>query len=187
MPTDPARPDLPPAPGSGAPPRRSHTGAVVVSVAAVLLGLGTALYWWWPRRMGAKPVVEHFPAGALEEYVPENAAAVIDLNLKQMGSSPVVRQHIKAPLDHLMKRAETNHPWAALVGIDPLQDVEWLRVFFLGGDTANPLWVAKGRFDPARFQVGPKKLQPRVVDRFRVFETSDASGATATLAHAGAY
>lgn len=174
-----------PLPGS-VPPRRRPTGALVVGV-AVLLGLGCALWLWRPWVTGARPLIETFPAGALDEYVPENAAAVLDLNMKQLGSSPVVQQHLKAPLDHLVQRAESNHHWAALVGIDPFKDVEWLRVVFVGGDTANPLWIAKGRFDPARFQVGPGKLQPKVVDRFRVFEAPDAGGATATVAHAGDY
>jgi hypothetical protein len=188
MSTDPARPDLPSTPASAAPPRRSHTGAVVVSVVAVALALAAALWWWWPQLTGAKPLVEHFPAGALDEYVPADASAVIDLNMKQIGAAPVVQQHIKGALDHLAQRAEGTHPWAAQVGIDPFQDLEWLRVFFVGNDTANPLWVGKGRFDPARFQTGPGKLQPRVVDRFRVFETADpAKHGTTTVAHAGDY
>lgn len=184
MVNDPARPDLPSGPGSAAPQRRSHTGAVVVSFAAVVLALAAAAYWWRPWVTG-RPLVEHFPAGGLDEYLPENSAAVLDLNMKQLGASPVVRQHIKAPLDHLTQRAEANHHWASLVGLDPFKDIDWLRVVFIGGDTAAPLWIAKGRFDPARFQVGPGKLQPKVVDRFHVFERADASGATATLAHAG--
>jgi hypothetical protein len=106
--------------------------------------------------------------------------------MKQIGASPVVRQHIKGPLEHLVKRSEDNHPWAAQVGIDPFKDLEWLRVVFVGDDTAHPLWVGKGHFDPARFQVGPNKLQPRVVGRFRVFE-STAQGRTTTVAHAGDY
>ncbi len=184
MRNDPARPDLPSAPGIGSPPRRSHTGAVVVSVAAAVLALPAAGCWW----AKGEPVVEHFPAGALDEYVPENAAAVLELNMKQIGASPVVKQHIKGALDHLVQRAESTHPWAAQVGIDPFKDLEWLRVVFLGGDTSNPLWVGKGRFDPARFQVGPGKLQPRVVGRFRVFESADpAKGGTTTVAQAGDY
>ena len=188
MSTDPARPDLPSTPASAAPPRNSHTAAVVVSVVAVVLALGAALYWWRPWVTGAKPVVEQFPAGALDEYVPAGASAVIDLNMKQIGAAPVVQKHIKGALGHLVQRAEGTHPWAAQVGIDPLKDLEWLRVFFVGTDTANPLWVGKGRFDPARFQVGPGKLQPRVVDRFRVFEAPDpAKHGTTTVAHAGDY
>ncbi len=188
MPTNSFRPDLPSARGSGAPRRGSHTGGVVVSVIAVLLALGAALYWWRPWVTGAKPVVEHFPAGALDEYVPAAASAVLDLNMKQIGAAPVVQQHIKGALDHLVQRAEGTHPWAAQVGIDPFKDLEWLRVFFIGNDTANPLWVGKGHFDPARFQVGPNKLQPRVVDRFRIFETPDpAKRGTTTVAHAGDY
>jgi hypothetical protein len=159
-----------------------------VAVLAVVLGLACALWVWRPWLLWARPLVEHFPAGALDDYVPENAAAVLDLNLRQMGAAPVVRQHVKPSLDHLVKRAEDTHPWAAQVGIDPFKDLEWLRVVFAGGDTANPLWVAKGRFDPGRFQVGPKKLQPRVVGRFRVFECPDpAKGGTTTVAHAGDY
>jgi hypothetical protein len=188
MANDPARPDFPSAPGNGAPPRRSLTGAIVVSVVAVVLALAAALYWWRPWVTGARAVVEHFPAGALDEYVPESAAAVLDLNMKQIGSSPVVQQHIKGALGHLVQRAEGTHPWAAQVGIDPFKDLEWLRVVFVGGDTANPLWIGKGRFDPARFQVGPNKLQPRVVDRFRVFESPDpAKHGTTTVARAGDY
>jgi hypothetical protein len=188
MVNDPARPDLPSVPGSAASPLNSHTGAVVVSVAAVVLALAAALYWWWPQLTGAKPVVERFPAGALDEYVPANAAAVLELDMKQIGAAPVVRQRIKGSLDHLVQRAEGTHPWAAQVGIDPLKDLEWLRVVFVGGDTANPLWIGKGHFDPARFQVGPGKLQPRVVDRFRVFETPDpAKHGTTTVAQAGDY
>ena len=185
---DPAPTGIPPTPGSAAPRRRWPAGAIVVGVLAVVLALACALWVWRPWALWARPLVEHFPAGALDEYVPENAAAVLDLNLRQLAAAPVVRQHVKASLDHLVKRAEGNHPWAALVGIDPFKDVEWLRVVFVGGDTANPLWIAKGHFDPARFQVGPNKLQPRVVDRFRVFECPDpAKRGTTTVAQAGDY
>jgi hypothetical protein len=154
----------------------------VVSVVAVVLALASACGCG-----GRAAVVEHFPAGALDEYLPENAAAVLDLNMKQLGAAPVVQQHIKAPLDHLIQRAEANHHWASLVGLDPFKDIDSLRVVFIGGDTAAPLWIAKGRFDPSRFLVGPGKLQPKVVDRFHVFECADAGGATATLALAGDY
>jgi hypothetical protein len=184
---DPALTGNPPDPGSGARPGRAHTAAIVVSLLAVVLALACAVWVWWPWLLGRKPIVETFPAGALDDYVPENAAAVLDLNLKQIGAAPVVQLHIKPALDHLVQRSEHNHRWAALVGFDPFKDVEWLRVVFVGGDTANPLWIARGHFDPARFQVGPGKLQPKVVDRFRVFEAPDAHGATATLAHADDY
>ena len=43
------------------------------------LALAAALYWWRPWVTGG-PVVEHFPAGALDEYVPANTAAVLALN-----------------------------------------------------------------------------------------------------------
>jgi hypothetical protein len=174
-----------PAPGS-APPRRWSRGAALVAVVAVLLGLACALWVWRPWALWARKVVEHFPAGALDEYVPANAAAVLDLNLRQLGAAPVVQQRIKGSLEHLVKRAEDTHPWAAQVGIDPFKDLEWLRVVFVGGDTAHPLWVGKGHFDPSRFQVGPGKLQERVVDRFRVYESS-AQGRTTTVALAGDY
>jgi hypothetical protein len=176
-----------PAPGGAAPRRRWRIGAIVVGV-AIVLALACALWEWRARVMGARAVVEQFPAGALDEYVPANAAAVLDLNLKQMGPSPVLRRHVKSSLDHLLKRATDNQSWAGLIGIEPFQDVEWLRVVFPSGDTTNPLWVAKGHFDPARFQVGPGKLRPRVVGRFRVFECADKTkGGTVTLALAGDY
>jgi hypothetical protein len=182
---DPAPTGNPSTPDGAAPRRRRPTGAVIVAVVAILLGLACAV-WVWRPWVTARPLVEHFPAGALDDYVPANAGAVLDLNMKQIGAAPVVQQHIKASLDHLVKRSEDNHAWAAQVGIDPFKDLEWLRVFFVGGDTGNPLWVGKGRFDPARFQVGPNKLQPRVVDRFRVFESS-SQGRTTTVAQAGDY
>jgi hypothetical protein len=171
-----------PAPASG---RRRRTAAVLVLAGAAVLVVGLLGFWrLWQGRPPA--VVENFRAGALDDYLPGDAAAVLALNLRSLLETPVGRRSLKEPLTQVVRRGTAAHPWMGLLGVDPLADLDRIEVAFSAGDLGRPLWLARGRFDRARFQTGPGQLREEVEDHFRVYRYSDPqTGNVMTLAVAG--
>jgi hypothetical protein len=165
--------------------RRRKAAAVLAAVTALAVGL--ILPFWKPwRSYPEAPVVEHFPEGALDGYLPEDARGVLTVNLRPLPAAPAARKQFRKPLEQLIGRGEGDHPWMGLLGVDPFTDLDRIRVVFCTRGPDRPLWLARGRFDPARFQTGPGKLRERVEDGFRVYEYTDpAGGRVTTLALAG--
>jgi hypothetical protein len=151
--------------------------------AGLVLGAGWLLRDWLPGL--GRSDEDQFAPDALAGYVPEDSGAVLTLDLQSIREAPVVRRHLEAPLRHLVRRGEGRLPWLKLAGIDPLADVDWLQLSFAPESGAQPLWLARGRFDRARFQVGPGKLRTKTEDHFRVYEYAGRPGPATTLAPVG--
>jgi hypothetical protein len=173
-----------PARGRG-PVRRRKAAVVLAAVAALVVGLTLAFWKPW-RGYPEGPVVEHFPEGALDGYLPEDARGVLTVNLRPLLAAPAAREHFRKPLEQLIGRGEREHPWMGLLGVAPLTDLDRIQVVFCSRDRDRPLWLARGRFDAARLQTGPGKLRERIDEGFRVYEYPDpAAGRVTTLALAG--
>jgi hypothetical protein len=164
---------------------RHRKTAIVVLAAVTALGVGAVLPLWQPwRSYPGAPAVEHFPEGSLDGYLPADACGVLTVNLRLLLAPPAARRNLRKPLQQLLRHGERVHPWMSLVGADPWTDLDRIRVVFCGG--GQPLWVARGRFDPARFQTGPGKLGAKVEAGFRVYESHGPQpGRLTTLALAG--
>ena len=156
-------------PGGVPPQAGRRKGRVTVLVGVTVLGLLLAAAWYWWFRSHQRAVA--FAPGALAEYWPENAGGVLTLNLRQMLDSPAGRQYLRGRFRQIIRRGEATHPWMALLGIDPVQDLDQVQVIYCAGDLGRPLWLLRGRISPERFQVGPGKLTESTAGRFRLYES----------------
>jgi hypothetical protein len=149
-----------------------------VLVGATALGLLVAASWYWWVRPQRRAV--EFPPGALADYLPEKAGGVLTLNLRQTLDSPAGRQYLRGPFQQIVRRGAEAHPWMALLGIDPLQDLDQVQVIYCAGDLGRPLWLLRGRISPERFQTGTGKLAEAAEGRFRLYEYQAGPGEPGT-------
>ncbi len=111
-----------------------------------------------------------FPAGALSDYVPEDSEAVLAVNLRELRETPTGRRLLEPALKRLVLEKDERFDWIDCLGVHPLDDLDFLQISFAPSRGEQPLWLARGRFDPSRFQIGPGKLQKKTLDHFRVWE-----------------
>ena len=121
-----------------------------------------------------------FPPGALADYVPEDSEAVVAVDLRSLRESPVGRRLAPA-LKQLVGKGERRFRWIDLLGVKPFDDLDNLLMSFAPGSGGQPLWLARGRFDPSRFQVGPDRLEKKTVEHYRVWEYRDRQAKRSTL------
>ncbi|HEY7425499.1 MAG TPA: hypothetical protein VH682_14810 [Gemmataceae bacterium] len=129
-----------------------------------------------PWRSEDKP----FPPGVLADYVPADSEAVVAVNVRSLLESPAGRQ-LAPSLRQLVRQGERRFRWMGLLGIKPFDDLDSLQISFAPGSGGQPLWLARGRLDHSRFQIGPDKLQQKNVEHFRVLEYTDRSSKRTTL------
>ena len=146
-------------------------GAVVlVAAAAVFLGL---------RYFGGT-VIDDFPPGALNDYLPGDTAAVVTLDLKVLRDRNLLDKSLGKSLRAALAKDEVGLPFP-LFGVDPAVDVDTLRLDFSAGDSGQPLVLLHGRFDRTRFKVGTGQLEEMKQDGFRLYR-DDSVGGDTTLA-----
>ncbi len=115
------------------------------------------------------PTGPAFAADALADYLPADAGAVYTLTLRQTLASPAGRR-LADPMRSFLDTEKGSHPWMDDLGADPINDVDWAQFIFCPPDLDRPLVLLRGRFDPARFAVGPGKLHQTSDGRFSFFE-----------------
>jgi hypothetical protein len=126
----------------------------------------------------------------LRDYLPGDAVAVFALDVKRWREVPAAGKGLQDALRHLLRKEEPGQGWLPLTGIDPLDDLDEVRILLSSPAVYDPLVILRGRYDPYRFQTGPGELARRVVeaagDRFTLFEYQDRRrGETMALAPAG--
>lgn len=121
-----------------------------------------------------------FPPGVLADYVPADSEAVLALQVRSLLASPVGRRQLAPVLQYLIRQGGSRLRWMDLLDINPIEDIDYLKVSFAAAG-GEPLWLARGRLDRARIQIGPDKLQEKVLDRFHVWEYSDRRAKRTTL------
>ena len=122
--------------------------------------------WSRPTVLPSGPA---FAADALADYLPADAGAVYTLNLRQTLESTGGRR-LADPMRRFLDTEKNNHPWMDDLGADPINDVDWAQFVFCPPDLDHPLVLLRGRFDPARFAVGPGRLRQTSDGLFSFYE-----------------
>jgi hypothetical protein len=122
-----------------------------------------------------------FPPGALADYVPEDSQVVLAVNVRQLLDTPSGREQLAPALQYLFRRAGGLLRWMDLLGINRLDDLDYLQISFAPSVGDEPLWLVRGRFDRSRIQIGPDKLQESKLDRYRVWEHTDHRAKRTTI------
>jgi hypothetical protein len=163
-------------------PRKARLAALLLVTALVAV---VALRTWGPWTGPSEEALVSYPPDALAGYLPADSAAIVTVNLRRLEEAPLVRGRLGPAVRGLVKRVQTGLDWLGPTGIDPLADLDSLQVLFPARDASRPLLLARGRPDPGRFQVGPGKLEPGVVERHRVYDYKDPEAGPVRLAAVG--
>lgn len=167
--------------------RRGRIFWLIGAIGIVLLVSAAFIFRDWIPGPWRSPEAwnDRFPSDVLAEYLPEDSAAVIVVDLPLLRQSPVGRKHLMSFLKQLVREAEGEFAWLSWLGINPLDDLDSLQISFAAGGEGQPLWLARGRVDRSHFHVAAQGTE-KVVDHFRVWEYADRqSKRKTTLAAAG--
>lgn len=160
-------------------PHRSRRRLLLASAAGACFSVLFAIFLcaWVLRawRSGDDDLGNRFPPGVLADYVPEDSAAVMAVNVRQLRETLLARPQLRPFFQQLIKHAEARLPWLDLTEINLLDDLDTLLISVGPGGSGGPLLLARGRPDGSRFQVGPDKLQAKILDGLRAWEYSDPS------------
>jgi hypothetical protein len=140
---------------------------------------------WQPHSAGPDLETIAYPPDALADYMPPDAAGVLNFDLRRLREAPLTQGPLGPLLRRLVARTRAELSWLGLAGIDAWNDIDRFRVVLPAGDAGRPLWLVHGRIDPDRFQVGPKQLTPRVEGDKRVYQFTDPAVGPTLLAQAG--
>jgi len=161
-------------------PRRTFVLAGAIALGLALLG-GIFFRHQIPGPWGTEGMLnERLAPDALADYIPEDSEAVLVAHPRAALGSPM-GQRLAPSLSQLLGQADRSFRWIALLGIKSFDDLDYLQVSFAPSHGGQPLWLARGRLDPARFQTGPDKLQAKTFDHFRVWEYADRPAKRVTL------
>jgi hypothetical protein len=120
----------------------------------------------------------------LADFIPPKAAAVITLNSRQMLDSPIFQKLHGSYWEAEIRKGEKGWGWVPLVGADPRKDLQQVQFILFPHLNSMPMILARGRFDPALFAVGPNRLEeaPAGVEKsFRFFNHKDARTGKAAM------
>lgn len=128
---------------------------------------------------------DRLPSDVLADYVPEDSAALLTVDVPSLRESPMGRKRLVPLVQQLVREGEGELSWIAWLGIDPLNDLDSLQISFASGGVGQPLWLARGRLDRSRFH-STEQAREITVDHFRMWEYRDRqTKRTTTLAAAG--
>lgn len=165
-------------------PRR-RLGRLFLLAGLVLAGLVVVAFFFGDRLSNLwhaeNDLGNGFPLGALADYVPEDSQAVLAVNVHQLLDSPRGREQMAPALQYLIRHAGGRLRWMDLLGINPIDDLDYLQISFVPPSSGEPLWLIRGRFDRSRIQTGPDKLQETKLDPYRVWEYIDRRAKRSTI------
>lgn len=138
----------------------------------------------WPHS-SVRPTGPAFADDALDGYLPPDAGAVYTLNPRPALDTPAGRR-LAVPMRQFLEKEKADHPWVDYLGGDLLDETDGAQFIFCPPDLDHPLVLLRGRFDAARFAVGPGKLREASDGPFAFFELAEPRpGAVASLAQVG--
>jgi hypothetical protein len=156
---------------------------------AVLAGAALALLWGLLHFGLPHTTPEEAPTtyavDALADYLPADAALVLNLDMQRLRAAAVLRGQLGQPLRALVHRGDWELPWLGMAGVDPWDGVDRIRLVLPAGQATQPLWLIHGQIDSGRFQVGPGRLILHDEGRGQLYEYRDPKAGSIWLAVAG--
>ncbi len=152
---------------------------VLACILLALIAAGMFLYF----HFADGPPFVNFKPGALDNYQPNDAAAIVSIDLKQLRDQGAFEKPVGKRLREALESEDLGVPFA-LLGGEALADVDGLRLVFSAGDHSQPLVLLRGRFDRTRFKTGRSQLEEMKQEGFRLYRYRD-DGRDTTIALAG--
>ncbi len=166
-------------------PRRSRRLLLLTGATAVcftfLIALVVCIWVLRAGRNGNHDLNNRLPAGVLADYVPEDSAAVLVVDVRQFRETPIGRQHLWPTMQQFAGQIERRLPWLKMLGVNLLDDFDALRISFVSKGSGEPMLLASGQFDRLHLQIAPDKLQENTLDHFRIWEFRERDAKQTTL------
>lgn len=92
-------------------------------------------------------------AADLDRFLPEDSEAVLNLNVRQILDSELIKKHVLAVAQEALRGNDQVQDILKDLGFDPFKDLDRILVATPGGtDKDRGLLIAHGRFDVAKFK-----------------------------------
>jgi hypothetical protein len=120
-------------------------------------------------------------AGDTDKFFPSNTQAVINVNLKQLLDSPLVKKDLPKIQEQIKANAEAQKHLSAL-GFDPLKDLESVSIGMAGvEDQDQVVMVLRGKFDLAKIKAHAAEAAKAKKDQFKIHEVDNHTIYEATV------
>jgi hypothetical protein len=121
-------------------------------------------------------------AGDIDRYLPADTAVYVNVNVRQVLDSPLIKKHALQVLRDALKDADTAEEVLKDLGLDPFKDVD--RVIVAGSGEPEPdrgLVIVHGRFDPAKFQAKAQETAKANGELLKLRTVPDGQGGRHTV------
>jgi hypothetical protein len=121
-------------------------------------------------------------AGEVDRYLPADSQIVINVNVRQLLDSELVKKHALDALRDALKSAEAAEEVLKDLGFDPFRDLDRL-IIASPGDSEHDrgLVIAYGRFDPAKFKAKAEEIVKTQGDVLKVLKVPGGKGSQALV------
>jgi len=92
-------------------------------------------------------------AADIDPYLPEDTESVVNVNVRQIVDSPLIKKHALEPAQEALRGNDQVQDILNALGFDPFKDLDRILVATPGGtDKDRGLLIVHGRFDLAKFK-----------------------------------
>jgi hypothetical protein len=117
-------------------------------------------------------------AGDVDKYLPPDSEVVVNVNVRQLLDSPLVKKHALDLARGFLKSVDMAEDILADLGFDPFKDIDRIVAASPGGtDRDRGLLIARGKFDRAKFKAKAEETVKTYGDVLKIRKVPDgASG-----------
>src|SRR5437762_386637 len=127
------------------------------AIRAALLLSGLALAFAAPTR-----------AAEFDQYLPNDTAVVVSVNVEQLLNSPLGKKYLRAALEQAIKDNPQAQEILKALNFDPLKDLTRLTVAATGTEQDNALAILNGQFDREKVESTLAKVAADQPDKLKI-------------------
>lgn len=112
-----------------------------------------------------------------DRLTPSDAEMVVQVNVRQMLQTPLVKKHALDPLKALLERSSETSQLLRAAGLDPFKDIDSISLCTSGRPLAGGklLIVVRGSFSPDKVRTAAGDYAKKYPDRLKSFKDGDLS------------
>jgi hypothetical protein len=116
-------------------------------------------------------------AGEVDKYLPADSEVVVNVNVRQLLDSPLVKKHALDLAREALKGVDMAEEVLKDLGFDPFKDLDRVVAASPGGaDRDRGLLIARGKFDRAKFKAKAEEAARTNGDVLKIRKVPDGSG-----------
>jgi hypothetical protein len=121
------------------------------------------------------PVASAPAAARPDRLTPSNAEMVVQINVRQLLQTPLVKKHALGPLKSLLEHSPETRRLLRAAGLDPFQDIDTIALCASGHPLSGGklLGVVRGSFSPDKVCMAADDYAKKHPDRLKSFKDDD--------------